>query len=332
MRGPAASHPDWRPGASLDVLRARARLLADVRRFFAERGVLEVETPILSRAGTTDPNLESFTSHYAGPGAPGGEPLFLQTSPEFFMKRLLAAGSGPVYQVGRVFRNGESGRRHNPEFTLLEWYRPGFDHHQLMDEVEQLLAGLLSLQTDGRRAERLSYAEAFQRHAGIDPHNADAAALAQCAADCGLRPSSDLNDRDGWLDLLLVTVVEPALGVDGLTFLYDYPASQAALARVRPGVPALAERFEVYLHGIELANGFHELADAREQAERFAAERRLRAQRGQADVPEDRRLLEALEHGLPDCAGVAVGLDRLLMAALGADSLDQVLAFSRDRV
>jgi lysyl-tRNA synthetase class 2 len=295
--------------------------------------VLEVETPVLSRAGATDPNLDSFVTRYCGPGAADGAPLFLHTSPEFPMKRLLAAGSGPIYQVCRVFRNGESGRRHNPEFTLLEWYRPGFDHHRLMDEVETLLRTLLRDRVAPGAALRLSYAEAFQAHAGVDPHRATVAELARAAAVQGT-PAPDAmpaHDRDPWLDLLLTQRVEPALAAHGLCFLYDYPASQAALARIRPGTPPVAERFEVYLHGTELANGFHELIDAREQEERFAGERQRRRDRGQDDVPADQHLLTALAKGLPPVAGVALGLDRLLMVLIGAGCIEEVIAFPIDR-
>ncbi|MEJ2343836.1 MAG: EF-P lysine aminoacylase EpmA [Gammaproteobacteria bacterium] len=328
-------NPDkgWSPSASLEALRMRAALLAEIRAFFAERGVLEVETPVLSHAGATDPNLDSFITRYRGPGAADGATLYLHTSPEFPMKRLLAAGSGPIYQVCRVFRNGEAGRRHNPEFTLLEWYRPGLDHHQLMDEVETLLRTLLRERVAPGAARRLSYAEAFLTHAGVDPHQATVAELARAAADRRIAVPDGMpaNDRDPWLDLLLTQRVEPALAAYGLCFLYDYPASQAALARIRRGTPPVAERFEVYLHGMELANGFHELIDAGEQGERFARERQRRRDRGRDDVAPDQHLLTALAKGLPPVAGVALGLDRLLMVLAGAGSIEQVIAFPIDR-
>lgn len=328
-------NPDkgWSPSASLEALRLRAALLADIRAFFAARGVLEVETPVLSHAGATDPNLDSFITRYRGPGAADGATLYLHTSPEFPMKRLLAAGSGPIYQICRAFRNGESGRRHNPEFTLLEWYRPGFDHHQLMDEVETLLRALFRGRIAPGAARRLSYAEAFLTHVGVDPHRATVAELARAAAEHGIAAPDGMpeHDRDPWLDLLLTERVEPALAAEGLCFLYDYPASQAALARVRPGTPPVAERFEVYLHGMELANGFHELIDAREQGERFARERQRRRERGRGDVPPDQHLLTALTDGLPPVAGVALGLDRLLMVLIGAGCIEEVIAFPIDR-
>ncbi len=330
------SETAWQPSATLEALRARAAMLASIRAFFAERSVLEVETPVLSAAAVTDPQLDSFSTTYHGPGGPAGGRLYLQTSPEFPMKRLLAAGSGPIYQICRVFRDGEAGRRHNPEFTLLEWYRPDFDHHALMDEVDALIRRTLPDVGLGE-TQRLTYAEAFQYHAGIDPHRTPVDQLIQCAAASGIGVPAGLaaDDRDGWLDLLLVTLVEPRLGRGAPCFIYDYPVSQAALARVRPpsdpGSVAVAERFELYLEGVELANGFHELGDAGEQARRFAADLEQRQRRHQAAVPVDERLLDALEAGLPSCAGVALGLDRLLMLALGAESIQEVMAFPVDR-
>jgi lysyl-tRNA synthetase class 2 len=313
---------DWRPTASREALRARGRLLGHLRAFFAERGVLEVETPALSAACTTAPYLESFIT--------GGDPgLYLHTSPELPMKRLLAAGSGSIYQIARVFRAGERGPLHNPEFTLLEWYRTGFDHLDLMAEVEELVCGVL-----GRGpAVRLTYAQAFQRHAGLDPHLAPLSVIRGAAATLtgGGVQGLGADDRDAWLDLLMGLVVAPGLAAEGLVFVYDYPASQAALARVRPGVPPVAERFELLVDGVEVANGFHELADAAEQRARFEAERAARRVHGMVDVPLDERLLAALAHGLPDCAGVALGVDRLLMCQLGAESLDRVVAFPIER-
>ncbi|MFP4243620.1 MAG: EF-P lysine aminoacylase EpmA [Ectothiorhodospira sp.] len=314
---------NWRPGAPPALLRRRARLLADLRAFFARRGVLEVETPYLSAAGTTDPQVGSLSL-----ALPGGR-RFLHTSPEFPMKRLLAAGVGDCYQVARVFRADEVGRHHNPEFTLLEWYRTGLDHHHLMDEVEALVR---AVDHEGRAGEacRLSYARALADQAGVDAHRDDARALARRARELGLAVQGEL-DRDAWLDLLLSMVVCPAFPPDRLTFLYDYPASQAALARVRPGDPPVAERFELYWGPLELANGFHELGDPAEQRRRFEAERTQRARRGLADVPMDTRLLEALEAGLPACAGVALGVDRLLMGLSGEDDIRRVLAFDAAR-
>jgi len=320
---------DWRPSAPLSALRARAQILATIRAFFAERAVLEVETPYLSSAGTTDPHIDSFELRFQGPGPVADHPLWLHTSPEFPMKRLLAAGSGPIYQLGRVFRQGEVGRRHNPEFTLLEWYRPGWDHHQLMDEVEALVQRVLGLASTA--AERLSYAQAFQRHLGIDPHYSDSETLQQIAIERDPGVAGLQLERDGWLDLLLTHYIEPHLGVGRPTLLMDYPPSQAALARIRPGEPPVAERFELYIDGLELANGFHELGDAGEQAARFRAEQAARRAAAQPEVAADQRLLAALAAGLPPCAGVALGVDRLVMVALGASSLAEVVAFPLER-
>jgi len=321
MSAPGAA---FRPGASLAVLAARARLLARCREFFARRGVLEVETPVLSQATVTDPHLASLETRLAG----RPRPYYLQTSPEYAMKRLLAAGSPDLYQICKVFRDGESGRLHNPEFTMLEWYRRGFDHHALMDEVEALLATLL----EGRLAEpaeRLTYREAFGRELGLDPLAAPPAALAALAAE---RTGAALAgaDRDTLLDLLMGAVVGPALGRGRLCFVHAYPASQAALARLLPGTPPVAARFEAYLEGLELCNGFHELADAAEQRRRFATDRAQRRARGLPEPPVDERLLAALAHGLPDCAGVALGLDRVLMLATACSSIGEVLTFAID--
>ncbi|MDQ5909465.1 MAG: elongation factor P--(R)-beta-lysine ligase [Pseudomonadota bacterium] len=323
----------WRPGADLATLRLRAELLARIRAFFAARGVLEVETPLLSAAAITDPHLASFATVYAGPGPRYGQTLYLQTSPEFPMKRLLAAGSGCIYQIARVFRDGEAGRRHNPEFTLLEWYRVGFDHHRLMDEVAELATALLEDRLPLAEPERLSYQEAFERYLGLNPHRTSVTELADCAERCGVSipPGMPEADVDPWLDLLLTQRIESQLGQGRLCFIYDYPASQAALARLRPGDPPVGERFELYLGGIELANGFHELGDAVEQRRRFEAENAARQAQGLPVMPVDEHLLSALASGLPECAGVALGVDRLAMLAAGKTSLAEALAFPFER-
>lgn len=315
---------DWQPTASLANLKLRAELLTKLRAFFAARGVLEVETPALSRAGTTDRHIHS----YAADDSAGGR-FYLHTSPEFPMKRLLAAGYGDIYQVCKVFRRGEAGRRHNPEFTMVEWYRLGFDHHRLMAEVADLLTALLP---ELGPPEYLTYGEAFQRHAGLDPFTAQPEDCAAVLRSDGLEPPAGGElDRDGWLDLLAGEIVYPALGQRRLTFIYNYPASQAALARIWPGEPPVAERFEAFVNGVELANGFHELADAAEQRRRFQQDQAYRAAKGLAGVPLDERLLAALSAGLPDCAGVALGFDRLVMIAAAAGSLEEVIAFPTSR-
>ena len=325
--------PTWRPSADFATLRLRAELLARIRVFFAARGVLEVETPMLSAAAITEPNLASFGTVYSGPGSRHGQTLYLHTSPEFPMKRLLAAGSGCIYQIARVFRDGEAGRRHNPEFTLLEWYRAGFDHHRLMDEVAELVTELLAGRLALAEPERLRYRELFQHHLALDPHRASVAELATCteAWDVPIPSGMPTNDPDPWLDLLLTHCIEPRLGVGRLTFVYDYPASQAALARLRPGDPPVGERFELYLNGVELANGFHELGDAGEQRRRFEAENAARRALGLPVMPVDENLLAALKAGLPNCAGVALGFDRLVMLATGRESLAEVLAFPTEQ-
>jgi lysyl-tRNA synthetase class 2 len=319
---------DWRPTASMEMLRLRAEILAKIRVFFAEREVLEVETPLLASAPVTDLHLQALSCRYRGPGADGGRDLFLQTSPEFAMKRLLAAGSGPIYQICKAIRDGEAGTMHNPEFTILEWYRPGLDHHALMDEIDEFLSSILGADT----GERLTYAEAFERHAGIDPLRASAEQLGSRSRDLLSGEAPDLgDDRNGWLDLLLSHAVEPQLGNGRPSFVHDWPADQAALARVRPGDPPLAERFEVYVEGVELANGYYELIDDAEQLQRFESELEARRLAGLPEPPIDVRLLAALEHGLPECAGVALGVDRLVMLAAGTRNIADVLAFPIDR-
>ena len=331
-RGEGAA--EWRPSASFDAIAERARMYASIRAFFDGRGVLEVETPIASRAATTDPALESLATVRTGPGAgPTGERLYLHTSPELPMKRLLAAGSGPIYQICKVFRDGERGRLHHPEFSLLEWYRPGWDYQRLIDEVAELVQMVL-----GRRmeVERVRYRALFRERLGVDPWATGVDALRALALAEQIPGAGTLElDLDGWLDLLLTHRLEPTLSPGRMTFLMDYPPSQAALARIRPAgrgdEVAVAERFELYLSGIELANGFQELTDASAQAARFDADLRCRRGQGRATPPADRAFLTALQAGMPACAGVALGLDRLLMARLGATHIDAVIAFPVER-
>lgn len=322
---------DWRPSASFDVILQRADCLARIRRYFTDKEVMEVETPLLVSATIPDPNIPSISTAVA---QPGDIRRYLSSSPEFAMKRLLAAGSGPIYQVCKAFRQGEQGRLHNPEFTLLEWYRPGFDHHQLMDDVGALVAMLSSGHRVFEVEERLTYGECFQHYLGINPHEADVVHLKACAEEQGLGTNTGLTetDFDGWLDLLMSHCIQSHLGQNRLSFVYDYPASQAALAKIRPDTPPVAERFELFIDGVELANGFHELQDADEQRVRFERESRRRQDAGLEPVEIDEYLLDALASGLPDCAGVALGLDRLLLVLTGAHRLEDTISFSFDRV
>jgi lysyl-tRNA synthetase class 2 len=317
--------PDWTPSATRDALRLRARLNAKIRDFFAAHGVLEVETPVLSRAGNTDANIASFSLEFGGrtDGAP--RTRWLRTSPEFAMKRLLCAGVGDCYELGRVFRDGEAGGRHNPEFTMLEWYRVGWNQARLIDETVALVQAALALVGRQASARTVAYRDLYRDALGIDPFTASdetlQAALGEVVIDpAGLR-------RDDWLDLLMTHCIQPAMAAGELLAVADYPASQCALARVREDDPPVAERFEVYLGPLELANGYHELGDAAEQERRFMRDLDRRKARGAPLPPVDTGLLAALDAGLPACAGVALGVDRLLMAMTGSGSIAEVLAF-----
>lgn len=307
---------DWQPSASIEKLQLRAKILAQIRQFFAARNVLEIETPLLCSTTATDPHIASISAD---------KNRFLQTSPEFCMKRLLAAGSGSIYQICKSFRDDEIGRLHNPEFTILEWYRTGFNHLQLMTEMDQLLQEILKTAA----AQRYTYQEIFEKYLQLNPHSSSVAELKQCAEKNNIT-ATVLEDEnpDSWLHVLLTHLIEPKLGKDAPIFIYDFPISQAALARIRPGNPAVAERFEVYYKGIELANGYHELADANEQRKRFANDLEKRKQLGYREIPADEKLLIALSHGFPDCAGVALGIDRLVMLAANANSIAEIMSFA----
>jgi lysyl-tRNA synthetase class 2 len=314
----------WQPAAGLGQLRARAALLTRIRRFFAARNIIEVETPLLCSSGITDPAIESLRVE-RGDSLTG--PRYLQTSPEYAMKRLLARDGEPIFQIARAFRDGEAGARHNPEFTLLEWYRPGFDHHQLMAEVAELVQYCLGERTLQKR----SYRELFTELLALDPFTASTAELATTARR-QIDTGTLAGDRDLWLDLLMSHLIEPQLAALGMVFVYDYPASQAALSRViEVDGFRVGQRFELYVDGLELANGYFELSDVGEQRDRFEADNTRRRECGLAQRPLDEHLLAALAHGLPDCSGVALGVDRLLMLASGISDIRQVLAFDWER-
>ncbi|HEY2590628.1 MAG TPA: EF-P lysine aminoacylase EpmA [Steroidobacteraceae bacterium] len=337
---------DWRPTASAAALGRRAELLARARAFFAHRGVLEVDTPLLVGAPVTDVHIHSARVELE----PGDRTLHLATSPEYAMKRLLAAGSGDIYQIAHVVRAGERSRLHNPEFTLIEWYRLGFTLDALMSEVDALARELLGPHAASRPTEIITYRDAFLRQLELDPLTARIAELERAASRRGFvaPPESQAaiaragvaeaggaeaqRERDVLLDFLMAAVIGPALGLGALTFIHGYPASQAALAELDPDDPRVALRFELYCDGIELANGFRELASSAEQRARFEHDRRERARAGLLVPQIDERLLAALDEGLPACSGVALGFDRLLMIALGARHIDEVLAFPIERV
>lgn len=306
------------------ALRQRAALNALIRAFFAERDVLEVETPILSAAGNTEPNIDSFHTRFSGHVDAGSAQRWLRTSPEYPLKRLLAAGVGDCYELGRVFRNGEAGGRHNPEFTMLEWYRVGWDHHRLIEETVALVRAALAQVGREATLQVTDYRSLYREHVGLDPFDSSLSQLQAPLA--GVRIDADGLTRDDWLDLLMTHCIQPHFSDERMTVVHDWPASQAALARVRPGTPPLAERFELYLGAVELANGYHELNDAEEQRARFVRDHATRQARGAVLPPVDERLLDALP-ALPDCAGVAVGVDRLLMAMNRTRNIADVLAF-----
>jgi len=320
-----AASGDWRPTAALETLRLRAELLGRARAHFAQTGALEVETPLLVRAAVTDVHLESLEVCRSD----GTRVGFLHTSPEYAMKRLLCAGAPDLYQVAHVFRAGERGRRHNPEFTMIEWYRLDIDHRGLMRDVEDLLRALLEPVRPVGPAMHVTYAEAFEATLGVNPLLAAPADIEAALRRAGLDVPVGLpGDRDGLLDLGMSLRVAPGFPDDRITFVRDFPASQAALARVDGPVAA---RFEAFWGGLELANGFHELGDAAEQARRFATDLATRRARGLPGRETDPRFLAALSAGLPACAGVALGFDRVVMIAAGASTIDEVITFPVER-
>ncbi|WP_411359627.1 elongation factor P--(R)-beta-lysine ligase [Pseudidiomarina salilacus] len=316
----------WQPSATIEVLRERAALFAKLRSFFAERGVMEVDTPVLAHFGVTDPHLSNLTSSLRHDVVP----LHLQTSPEYAMKRLLAAGSGCIYQLGKVFRDDEQGPRHNPEFTMLEWYRVGFTMQQLIDEVVELLR----VGVAAPLPRQITYQQLLRETLTVDPLADDAVECLQqsLSAYPSIRELAlQETDRDILLDLAMACIVEPAMDPQQPLIVTHYPASQAALAQLDPSDDRVALRFEVFYGGYELANGYQELTDAAQQAQRFTQDQQRRLQLGKPVAHADPRLIAALTHGLPQCSGVALGFDRLLMAKLGASSIEQVLPFAIDR-
>ena len=324
----------YQPSASLPVLKRRAQLLKGIRQYFDQENVLEVETPMLSCSATVDPHIDSFSTHYRPLGSSEQKTLYLHTSPEFPMKRLLASGCGDIYFLGRVFRNGEAGGRHNPEFTMLEYYRVGMNHHQLMDDMTQLLKHIASFREVGR----FTYQELFQKQVGVDPHTVTDEVLNTLVAK-HVDANLDNLSRNDCLDLLFGKLIEPSLGKvgDGLlegVYVYDFPASMAALSRIETGRHGMliAQRFELFIGGFELANGYHELADGCEQEQRFINDQRERKALGYPVYPYDQYLVEGLKNGsFPDCAGVAAGVDRLLMLMQGTQDISDVTAFEFSR-
>lgn len=313
----------WKPTATRDTLCARAEMLATIRDFFSSNDVLEVETPTLSQAAATDFQIESITAYAQSLSK---KSLYLSSSPELPMKRLLAAGYGDIYQISRTFRDKELGRWHQPEFSLLEWYRVGWDDVALMNEVEDLLKIVLQAFWPLAATVRITYREAFLEFLDIDIQS-DLPMLQQKLAKKGLDLPKNLATVEA-LDLAFSSVITPQLNKQAITFIYDFPQDQAALARIKPGTPPVAARFEALLGGIELANGFDELTDSIEQRKRFEAEQQRRYETGQHVPPIDEAFLSALSHGLPKCAGVAVGLDRLLAIATGLENLAQTMSFA----
>ena len=321
----------WRPTADKGSLKARANLLKNIRSFFEQRDVLEVETPVLSQAAGSDPNLDVISANYQSDAQQNQQTLYLQTSPEFAMKRLLADGSGAIFQICKSFRNAEQGRKHNPEFTMLEWYRPDYDEHQLMDEVMALVQEVSPENSLFQKTwQRLTYQNLFEQYLDINPHTIELEALVQITKS-KIDVAMDEADKDSWLDLLFSHLIEPQLQEP--VFIYDYPATQAALAKIEKnaGGIEIARRFELVIGGLEIANGYFELTDAEEQYQRFLKDQEVRQQQNKLQAPLDENLLAAMKQGLPSCAGVALGVDRLLMLLCDSDSIEEVLAFPFNR-
>lgn len=316
----------WQPNASIKTLQQRSQIIQKIRQFFYQRDTLEVETPILASAGVTDLYLDNLTTKFALNSTQPPLKLYLQTSPEYAMKRLLAAGSGSIFQIFKAFRNDESGRYHNPEFSMLEWYRVGFDHFDLMAEMAELLQPLLGYRDN---IEQITYQAVFQKHLNIDPLTSSTAQLKQCLDDYNQPDLAQMSDdKTDLLQFLFSQCIEPQIGQSAPCFVYDFPAEQASLAKLSKTDPRVAERFEVYYKGIELANGFNELTDPNAQLNRFKQDNQARRLQGKTEQPIDHKLIAALSSGLPQCAGVALGIDRLVMLALNKTHIDDVISFN----
>ncbi len=324
---PFAMTADFLPTAELRLLKYRAELLRRLRETFNSHGYWEVETPLLSHESVVDAHLDPFVVE---------QRYFLQTSPELGMKRLLTAGADAIFQITRAFRRGEQGRLHNPEFTMAEWYRNGDTYHDQMDFVEILIRAATTdspehsgVQLTDTPFPRRTFDEVFRDILGCGVKGKSCEELKQIATDRQLTIPETLgtDDRDGWLNLLLAELVEPHLGRQGPEFVYDYPASQAALARLDPADPLVAQRFELYINGLEICNGYDELTDADELRQRIVCESAKRTREGLPPLPEPQRLLAAMEYGLPNCSGVALGFDRLMMVLTGADNIADIIAF-----
>lgn len=316
---------NWKPNTTLETLKCRAALVNTARQFFQDNDYLEVDTPCLSLSTTPDPNIESFSTQF------NNTHYFLHTSPEFPMKRLLAAGSGAIYQICKVFRKGEAGRNHNSEFTLIEWYQPGMSYRELMEQVDKLIRLLLKNKLALNETVLFTYQQAFEKFAGFNPFTVTKQQLHTVISKNNIQLHKQTLTHDAYLDLIISVIIQPNLPKNKPVFIYDYPATQAALANIRKGEINIAERFELFINGLELANGYQELLDASEQQQRFENENKQRLAAGQQAIPIDANLIEALQQGMPVVSGVAVGLDRVLMLATGKDSIQDVIAFTTDK-
>lgn len=318
---------NWKPSAAHQNLKLRAELYTKIRAFFAERNILEVETPLLCKHTVTDPHIESFSVPLSPNSQLPTPNYYLQTSPEYAMKRLLCAGSGAIYQITKSFRVGESGHQHNPEFTMLEWYRPDFNHHDLMNEIDLFLQTILHTLP----AEKISYRDLFLQYLNINPFEIKLNALKKLITEKNIHVDINHIDHDTALQILLSHLIEPSMGIEKPLFLYDFPVTQAALSKIRNDAQPVAERFELYMNGSEIANGFHELTNATEQQHRFEKNQSVRRENNQTVPAIDHYFIDALAFGFPNCAGVAIGIDRLLMQYAKTNNIQDVIGFPFDR-